>query len=754
MHNVFKKLAILFLLVTVAAPLFALDFKGTVYARKAGGQSEPLPFAQVYYLEQKRIIETDGDGVFHLNLTEAATLIATYVGYSRDTVVVAPGTASADFFLTGENEVEQAVVTSRQAGISKLKPVKTEVISAAGLCKMACCALAESFENSASVTVGYSDAVTGAKQIKLLGLSGTYTQMLDENRPVMRGLLSPFGMSYVPGQWLESIQIAKGPSSVINGLEAITGQINMEHRKPTDETPLFVQLYGSSEAMFEANVVSALQLNPKWSTILLTHVGGTSMSMDMNGDGFRDAPENLQVNVANRWFYYDPSGAQVRFGFRFINEDRLGGQMNASRDREADNKAGVWGSDILNRGVNGYVKVGIPINEEHNTNIAFVADYVNHRFDSSFGRTLFNGKQQSLFGNILFNTEPSEKHRIEFGATFSRDVYVEQVGQLVGLDFVVPGMPKLGISNDRTETALAAFGEYSYTTDKLTFVGGLNLEYNWLHGWLFAPRANFKYSFTDEIVFRALGGRGYRCSDIFADNLGMFSSSRLIRVADDLNTMEDAWTFGGNLTFYLPFGFDPENTYLSFDYFHNSFNKQVIVDQECTAGYTEIYNLDGRSFTDTYQVDFTTDPFERFNVTATFRYTDARVTLNGQGLVERPMTSRFKAVLNMQYTLPMNRWIFDFTAQLNGPMRLPRFAADAWGMETSPVYPVLYAQVTRKFRGLDIYVGGENLTSFRQKEAILGSDAPFGPNFNAGCVWGPLMGTMAYAGLRYTLWKM
>ena len=234
----------------------------------------------------------------------------------------------------------------------------------------------------------------------------------------------------------------------------------------------------------------------------------------------------------------------------------------------------------------------------------------------------------------------------------------------------------------------------------------------------------------------------------------MFSSSRLIRVADDLNTMEDAWTFGGNLTFYLPFGFDPENTYLSFDYFHNSFNKQVIVDQECTAGYTEIYNLDGRSFTDTYQVDFTTDPFERFNVTATFRYTDARVTLNGQGLVERPMTSRFKAVLNMQYTLPMNRWIFDFTAQLNGPMRLPRFAADAWGMETSPVYPVLYAQVTRKFRGLDIYVGGENLTSFRQKEAILGSDAPFGPNFNAGCVWGPLMGTMAYAGLRYTLWKM
>ena len=751
MHKVFKRLFILFLLTAVSVPLSALDFKGTVYARKSGGQSEPLPFAQVYYLEQKKIIETDGEGVFHLNLKERSTLIATYVGYSRDTVVVEPGTASADFYLTGENEVEQAVVTSRQAGISKLKPVKTEVITAAGLCKMACCALAESFENSASVTVGYSDAVTGAKQIKLLGLSGTYTQMLDENRPVMRGLLSPFGMSYVPGQWLESIQIAKGPSSVINGLEAITGQINMEHRKPTDETPLFVQLYGSSDAMFEANIASALQFNPKWNTIFLAHVGGTAMSMDMNGDGFRDAPENLQINLANRWLYYDPSGLQVRFGFRFINEDRLGGQMSAVRDNSANLAAGSWGSNIVNRGVNGYVKVGVPINEEHNTNVALVIDATRHHFGSFFGVKEFLGDQTSLFGNLLFSSELNEHHKVETGLTFHSDLYAEELTYVPSV--YTPAVAQ-AVNRDRRETAAALFGEYTYTSDRMTFVGGLNLEYNLRHGWLFAPRANFKYSFTDEIIFRALGGRGYRCSDIFADNLGMLSSSRIVRLADDLNTMEDAWTFGGNLTFYLPFGVNPENTYLSFDYFHNSFNNQVIVDQECTAGYTEIYNLDGRSFTDTWQVDFTTDPFERFNVTATFRYTDARVTLNGQGLVERPMTSRFKAVLNMQYTLPMNRWIFDFTAQLNGPMRLPWFAAEAWGRETSPVYPMLYAQVTRKFRGLDVYVGGENLTSFRQETAILGNDSPFGPNFNAGCVWGPLMGTMVYAGLRYTLWKM
>ncbi|MBO4768006.1 MAG: carboxypeptidase-like regulatory domain-containing protein, partial [Bacteroidales bacterium] len=353
-----KKISILILFILSALPSFGQNFNGQVFYRRPDGKTEPLPYAQVYFLEKSKLLDTDGEGRFTIsNYGTKATLVATYVGYTRDTLVVTPEISTGEFFLSGENEVEQSVVTARQPGISKLKPVKTEVISAAGLCKMACCALAESFENSASVTVGYSDAVTGAKQIKLLGLSGTYTQMLDENRPVMRGLANPFGLSYVPGQWLESIQIAKGPSSVINGLEAITGQINMEHRKPTDETPLFVQLYGSSDSMYEANVVSALQFSPAWSTILLTHVGGTSKSMDHNGDGFRDEPENLQINVANRWLYYhQASGLQIRFGARFINENRLGGQMGSQKDNEYNLANQLWGSNILNRGINGYMK--------------------------------------------------------------------------------------------------------------------------------------------------------------------------------------------------------------------------------------------------------------------------------------------------------------------------------------------------------------------------------------------------------------
>ena len=180
------------------------------------------------------------------------------------------------------------------------------------------------------------------------------------------------------------------------------------------------------------------------------------------------------------------------------------------------------------------------------------------------------------------------------------------------------------------------------------------------------------------------------------------------------------------------------------------------------------YNLDGaRSWTDNFQLDFSMSPAERFTVSLTCRYTDAKIELRGRGLVERPMTSRFKGVLNLQYATRLNKWIFDFTASLNGSCRVYDFMMDAkdadgnllYGNGRTPVYPLLYAQVTRRFKGVDIYIGGENLTNFRQKYVVLGTRGADGfvnprlQSFDASAVWGPIMGVRVYAGVRFTLWK-
>ena len=665
------------------------------------------------------------------------------------------------------DSLEAAVFVDRQAGnfLSKGKELRTEVISAAGLCKMACCNLAESFENSASVTVGYSDAVTGARQIRLLGLSGVYTQMLDETRPVMRGLSAPFGLSYVPGQWLESIQIAKGSSSVINGVECMTGQINMEHRKPTDEKPLFINAAVMSDSKMDFNIASSLQMGYNWSTVILGHVSGNLYTHDMNSDGFLDEPMMLQFNLANRWLYQADNGIQVRFGVRALQDARLGGQVLKDADgreviydyksytlQNTDN-VDPWGSDIFNRSINGYVKVGVPLNEDNSQNIALIADYAYQDMDSYFGSTKYVAGQHSAFANLLYQNVISDSHRFTLGLNGTFDRYDEDFRRQVVLQDV----------DFNTVTDLmnaGAFGEYTYHYgEKVTAIAGLRGDWFHGHGFNVSPRVTLKYMPIDEIVIRANGGRGLRYSTPLVDNIGVFSTGKQFKGSYDSHILEDAWTVGGNITYYMPFGAS-SNTYLSFDYFRTQFGQQMVVDYERNPGEIWFYPLDGkRSYTDNYQVDFSVDPFEGFNVTATFRYTNAMIELEGKGLVEKPMTGRYKGVLNLQYATRLNKWIFDFTASMNGPCRVYEFMKDMDGITEwngkyySPVYPLLYAQITRRFKGWDVYVGAENLTNFTQKNPIVGGDNPRQASFDASCIWGPLMGIKAHIGFRFTLWK-
>jgi len=658
------------------------------------------------------------------------------------------------------DSLEAAVFVSRQAGnyLSKGKDIRTEVISAAGLCKMACCNLAESFENSASVTVGYSDAVTGARQIRLLGLSGVYTQMLDETRPVMRGLSAPFGLSYVPGQWLESIQIAKGSSSVINGVECMTGQINMEHRKPTDEKPLFLNAAFMSDTKMDFNVASSLQMGYKWSTVILGHVSGNIEAHDMNNDGFLDEPQMLQFNLANRWLYQADNGMQIRFGVRAIQDNRNGGQIKAIQNR--------WASDILNRSLNGYFKIGIPLNEDNSQNIALITDYSYQDMDSGFGTKTYDAGQHSAYANLLYQNVINDSHQFTLGLNGTFDRYDEVLKRTVWQGTGLVGKEDNGI----TDLANAGvFGEYTYHAgDKFTAIAGLRGDWFYKQGFKASPRVTLKYMPVDEIVIRANGGRGLRYSTPLVDNIGVFSTGKDFIGAYNDHILEDAWTIGGNLTYYLPFGAS-SNTYLSFDYFRTQFAQQMVVDYEYGMNEIHFYALDGkRSYTDNYQLDFSIDPVERFNITATFRYTDAKIELAGKGLVEKPMTSRFKGVLNLQYATNLNKWIFDFTASLNGSCRVYNFMENLTDENgnllykdgRTPIYPLLYAQITRRFKGWDVYLGAENLTNFRQKNVILGSVKDengyvnaFQPSFDASCVWGPLMGIKAHIGFRFTLWK-
>ena len=761
----------------VCGTLSAQDLRGVV--RDADNQ--PLVGASVYWEGTTIGASTDAEGAFLLHRVKGYdNLVASYLGFVNDTLHVANGAERIEFALRADGvELEDVVVEGNLSGnfVKRDGIVKNEMISFAGLCKMACCNLAESFENSASVTVGYSDAISGARQIKMLGLAGTYTQILDENRPIMRGLSAPYGLSYTPGMWLNSIQVSKGVASVTAGHEAITGQINLEHRKPTDDERLFVNLYLDDELRPEANISTAFPVskNKKLSSVILLHgsMDTDVRKMDHNDDGFRDLPLADQFNIANKWLYAADNGTQIRWGWKFVQENRLGGMLdykNSMRDQmreKWDQPGTLYGSKIRNRGANGYFKIGMPVGpsvydpdekDEMRSNLAFVADFDHFNENAYFGLNDYKGNENALAMNLMYNHYFTYRSSLIVGAQAQLQYYRESLAN--NTPWIEAAKSRF-YDFDRSEQEVGAYAEYTYAVkDKFSIVAGVRGDYNAFYDKFFVtPRGHIRWNITPSTTLRGSAGLGYRSTNVITDNIGILATGRAIVFKDSdfskFNRLEKALTVGGSLT--QTFGLVKQgDATLSFDYFRTQFYNSIVADQEMYADRIVFYDTDGRSYTDTYQIDFSWSPVERLDIFATFRYTNSEMTIDRPdgttARVERPLVSKYKTLLNIQYATKFRRWVFDATAQLNGPARIPTQTGNLADDKYSPRYPMFFAQVSRKIGKFDIYVGCENIADYRQHDPILNADNPFSTGFNSMNVWGPLMGRKFYAGLRFNLY--
>ncbi|MBR1883135.1 MAG: TonB-dependent receptor [Muribaculaceae bacterium] len=660
-------------------------------------------------------------------------------------------------------DLEEVVIETHVRGnyLSATGLGKREVISMAGLKKMACCTLAESFENSASVTVGYNDAVSGTRQIKMLGLAGIYTQFLDESRPIMRGFSAPYALNYTPGDWLQSIQVSKGVASVTAGHEAITGQINLEYRKPTAEERLHLNLYVDDMLHPEVNLAAALPLtaDKSLSTIIMAHGALDTdwremRAMDVNRDGFRDAPRQRQVDVANRWFWLAPSGAQLRWGGRWTQEDRLGGQLMA-------HDYGQYKSHIKNHQGNFYVKAALPMphavldtvtGEEKQSNLAAIIDFDTFDTDSYFGLRSYVARDNTATATIRYDHYVSMASTLTAGVQ-GRTSRIKERAVVEQSDLLL----------DRDEREGGLFVEHTWMpTPKFTLVTGVRADYNNLHHhWVVTPRLHVKCDVTPTTILRASVGTGHRSASPLTDNLGLFATGYALDwqnlPKNGKIPFEKALTAGGSVVQTFTLGRD-HNASVSVDYFHTQFSQAMVANQEMLPSTIVIYATHHTNRADTWQLDLNWEPVERLDVLATMRYTHSRLALPvattaGWDWIktERPLTSRMKALLNVSYATRFRVWAFDATVQLNGPMRVPAGGrvADAYH---SPTFATLFAQVTHKIGKSEVYVGCENLAGYRQHDPIVAADAPFGSQFNAMNVWGPIMGRKFYAGLRWNLY--
>ncbi len=665
-------------------------------------------------------------------------VIATGICHASTTAAVPQDTVT--------QELQEVVVVRPKNSKLRADGMNTELITAADLKKAACCNLGESFTTNPSVDVSYSDAATGARQIKLLGLAGTYVQMLTENVPNLRGAAGPFGLGYIAGPWLQSIQVSKGASSVKNGFESVTGQINIEMKKPQLEPSLNLNLYGSLEGKGEANMTGNIHLGDKWSTGLLLHGENSFASHDGNDDGFVDQPRIRQIAAMNRWAYLGHSYV-FQAAAKFLDERRKSGQIHHSEHLQDP-----YVIDIKTRRWEGFTKNAFIFDPDNDGNVALIASANSHRQNALYGVKLYGATQTDAYLSAMFERKWDDGlHALSSGLSFLYDNYHQTLSETA-----VKTLPYLYPTGryDEHEATPGAYAQYTLNADsKLILMGGLRLDHSSIYGWMFTPRLHARYTLSDPLSVNLSAGRGYHSPHPLAEYHYLLASSRSLVIENNLR-QESAWNFGGSVSSRLyPFS---RLLNLSAEYYYTSFTDQLIVDLDTDPHAAIIGNLGGRSYSHTFQIEASYDILRDLNFGVAYRLTDVRADY-GQGLREKPLTSRNKGLFTLSYSPMMGLWQVDATCTINGSGRNPDPYTKAdgmlsWSRRYTP-YAQLNIQVTRNFRHWSIYAGGENLTSYRQKHPIIGAADPWGKDFDATMVHAPVMGAMFYVGLRYNFTK-
>lgn len=649
-----------------------------------------------------------------------------------------------------EEKLEEVKVQGNKKGLKKSLSLtaNTTLVTSKELLKAACCNLAESFETNPSIDVNFSDALTGTRQIKMLGLTSPYLMITEENIPSVRGASQAYGLSFTPGTWVESIQITKGAGSVVNGYESISGQINTELIKPLKDIPFFLNAYGSTDSRFELNTHFNRKVSDDWATSLYVHGNARVSKNDRNDDGFLDNPLAKQINVVNRWQYACAESGWVSFiNFKYMKDEKQTGEIDFDKDRDRLT-TNHWGSEINTDRFDFSSKIGYVFKDMPYQSIGFQNAFSNHNQASYFGLNQYDIRQQSYYSNLIFNSIINNTmNKFATGLNFTYDKYRELV-----------------FTNDlsRIDNSVGAFFEYTYdNNDKFSFILGGRFDYHNRLGAFVTPRLHVRYTPWEKSVLRFSAGRGKRAANIFAENQQLFASSRMFSVLDANGKIygldpEIAWNYG--LSFTQNFKLFGRNADTTIDFYRTDFQNQAVVDVMHSPQGVMFYNLRGNSFANSLQLDFNLEIIKHLNLRTAYKYYDISTDYM-TGSFQRPLQAKHRIFANLEFATHIvekgRQWKFDTTWNWLGKQQLPYTATNPEADRLpgfSPSFSVLNAQVTRTFSStFEMYIGGENIGNYQQGKAILGANDPFGPNFDTSIVYAPVFGQMYYAGLRFKI---
>ncbi len=716
------------------------DVHGVIREQTKEGEKSPLVGATIYWLGTTNSTTTDEQGFFTLikepNVEE---IVVQYVGYVPDTINMGDQHI-VDVLLKSNYILDEVSISYKKktTEISFLNTMKIRQIDQKELLKAACCSLSESFETTPSVDVSFTDAVTGTRKIELLGLAGPNVQIMRENIPYIRGLAALNGLSLTPGPWIESMQLNIGSGSVLNGPEALTGQINVEIKKPKESEKLYIGLYGNQWERFELNSNASIKVSDQLRTAFIIHVGQQNAARDRNSDGFLDNPLSKQFNIVNRWKLSTKSNLQSQIGVKYSTQDKNSGQIST-----IDSPENLWLANQNTERIESWFKMGKVLEKNPNRSFGFLMNYVYHDQNSNFGLNSYLGNQKSFYANlILSQLIEGTSNKLNFGISYQHDVFQEHLTT---------------ISYLRNELMPGIFAEYNTSSgENWDYVLGLRADYHNNYGLLINPRIHIKYGPSETQAWRFSLGRGIRTSSLFAENIGMFVSSRQIILEGETETpyglgQDIAWNSG--LSYTQEVFINERSMVFGAEYYFTFFENNVVLDYDTDARSVYIFNSTNGTIGHSLQLHAEYQIIENLTVKTAYRFNDVRIDYkNGRQL--KALTSRHRAFLNLSAELP-KKWAIDGTFNVQGPKRLPSTLDNPIEFqleEYSPVFYTFNGQVSKTFsKGIEMYLGVENLFDFRQIDAIIDAENPFGEYFDSSLIWGPIMGRNVYFGMRYRL---
>ena len=751
------------MILTASLSAQAQKLMGVVSQINDEGKEEAVPGANVYWLGTTAATMTAENGVFMIERVSGSNrLVISFTGLQSDTVIVTDQTR-VRVELKSEKILEEVTIEGWKpsSGLDHTKGINTIVMMEEELFKAACCNLSESFETNPSVDVSFTDAITGTRQIQMLGLAGPNTLISIENMPGVRGLAGSQGIQFIPGSWINSIEVTKGVGPVVNGYESIAGQINVELKKPQESEKLFLNGYVNQSGRSEANVNFTLMAGKKWATTFLLHGSARPFEMDQNGDNFLDFPVGTQFNAINRWVFNSGTGWLGQFGIKTLRDSKLGGQtgFEPEKDKFGTNR---YGFEINTTRLEAWGKLGYQFPEKPYKSIGLQLSLTGHDHDSYYGLTAHDAKENTYYGNLIFQSIiGSTNHSFKTGLSFLYSAYDERL--LNGMHLILTERPSgttaSSIVNfDRTESVPGVFFEYTYNhLDRISVIAGVRVDQHNLFGTLITPRLHTRFNMGSASTLRLSAGKGTRIANIVTENTGVLASSRQL-IFSNLQTEQVygfkpdvAWNYG--LNFSQDFTLDYRPGSITFDYFFTDFKNQVVLDLDASPREANFYALEGKSFSHSLQLQVDYQLMRRFDLRMAYRFLDVQTDYR-TGRLMRPLVAKHRAFANFAYATK-NKWKFDYTVQWLGQQRIPDTSSNPVGYQlnaNAPDYMMMNAQITKDFNNnWSVYLGVENINNYRLNKPILAWEEPFSPYFDSSLVWGPIFGRMAYAGFRYKL---